>query len=170
MNFLTLRYTMKRMWHFEKLSFCIPTKNTKLISQLTRNRRRLFCSDSSNDGVTLKHQINPKPKIKLKSIDINPIYDGEDIDSRQKEKENALQYNKNIQAAIYATKLGAVANLALASTKGMAGVMVSSTALIAGNPFIFISLLLKFSFKSCSFQMLQTVSVIFFAMQLSTTL
>lgn len=133
-----------RMWHFDKLCFCIPTKNTKLISQLTRNRRRLFCSDSSNDGVTVKHQINPKPKIKLKSIDINPIYDGEDIDSRQKEKENALQYNKNIQAAIYATKLGAVANLALASTKGMAGVMVSSTALIAGNPSIFISLLKNF--------------------------
>lgn len=161
---------MKRMWHFDKLSFCIPTKQkTKLISQLTRNRRRLFCSDSSNDGAIVKHQINPKPKIKLKSVDINPIYDGEDIDSRQKEKENALQYNKNIQAAIYATKLGAFANLALASTKGMAGVMVSSTALIAGNPYI-LFLCFKFSFKSFSFQMLQTVSVIFFAMQLSTTL
>lgn len=127
---------MKRMWHFDKLSFCIPTKQNTiiLVSQLTRSRRRrLFCSDSSNDSSTVKHQINPKPKIKLKSNDINPIYDGEDIESRQREKENALQYNKNIQAAIYATKLGAVANLALASTKGMAGVMVSSTALIAGD-------------------------------------
>ena len=102
------------------------------MSRLLQNRRRLFCSDK-NDNSSVKAQINPKPKIKLKSIDINQIYDGEDVESQRREKESALEYNKNIQAAIYATKLGAVANLALASTKGIAGVMVSSTALIAGN-------------------------------------
>ena len=118
------------MWHFDRMTFCIQTKHkNELIYQLNKNRCRIFHSDSKNSFST-KQQHNPKPKRKLKGIDIN---DGEDIESRQRERENVLQYHKNIQAAIYATKLGAVANLALASTKGVAGVMVSSTALIAGN-------------------------------------
>jgi hypothetical protein len=124
-----------RMGPFDRLIFCISTKQgSRLVFRLIQNRRRLFCSDKS-DNSSAKAQINPKPKIKLKGIDINQInqiYDGEDIESQRRGKESALEYNKNIQAAIYATKLGAVANLALASTKGIAGVMVSSTALIAG--------------------------------------
>ena len=129
----TVLYAPSRMWHMEQLGFCKPVRRFKyaLVSS------RFLCSTISERMTTvvgsIKTQSNPKQKLKLKAADTSQCYDSEDPEKRAKDASIAEQNSKNISRAIYATKLGAIANLGLATTKGIAGALVSSTALIAGG-------------------------------------
>lgn len=98
-----------------------------------------FSSEPDNHG--------SKPRIKLKQFDTKPYRkedddeDKDDDDSRLKREypkpspvshaSHKQEMEKNQQRAVMATKLGAVANISLAISKGLVGFSISSTALIA---------------------------------------
>jgi len=97
----------------------------QLVSNLKLRRRKSLMSNS-------KLSTTAKPKLKLKSHEGVNYRGEEDKEDREKRDESVAKHQQNINRAIYATKVGAIANLGLASTKGVVGLMVSSTALIAG--------------------------------------
>lgn len=97
-----------------------------------------FSSEPENQG--------SKPRIKLKQFDSKPHRKDDDDDEKDDDDGHKREYpkpspvspvshkqemEKNQQGAITATKMGAVANISLAISKGLVGFSISSTALIA---------------------------------------
>lgn len=98
-----------------------------------------FSSEPENHG--------SKPRIKLKQFESKPYRKDDDGDEKDDDDGHKREYpkpspvsshaahkqemEKNQQRAVMATKLGAVANISLAISKGLVGFSISSTALIA---------------------------------------
>lgn len=133
-----------------------------LLMKVLREWRREDCSaltcQISLESVIAKNNdpsiSQSKAKIKLKKAEPPIATHGND--------EYSSLHQKNIKRAIFATKAGAAANLFMASTKGVVGLMVSSTALIAGIVSVIYTEQLK-SFFLVN-QMLRIASGICFAM------
>lgn len=103
--------------------------------------RRRFIVDLRRYITKKAKDVTEKPKLKLKKDEdafkriINAKYkrkskdDKDDgIDTAKQNREEVEKYQKR---AIFATKMGAVANVGLAFSKGAIGLSISSTALVA---------------------------------------
>lgn len=115
----------------------------KSVRVLARNRNttgypivsfeRYFCDDQ-------KCGLSPKAKLKIKAVDsagsTREIIHGESEYQQHLREENEINAKKVAQknaqqGAIFATKLGAAANVSLSLAKGVVGYTIASTALMA---------------------------------------
>jgi hypothetical protein len=97
------------------------------IPRVTYDGWSRYFSDEPNSGVKFNSEIPGKPKSKIRLEDESPS-SSTILDTKAPDK---LFYVEAQKKAEFATKIGAVANLSLAVSKGIIGLSIASTALIA---------------------------------------